>query len=374
MKYGKWCLLFTKRLYRKPVFLVLLLLIPLLTFGYSSLSRQDSGILTVAVAQQDPDDMLATRLIADLCQSSQLIRFNLCASPEEAKELVTYGKADSAWIFDEDLEDKIAAFVAKPERRNAFVEVIEREESMFLTMTREKLGGFVFSYLSPEFFLRYIRENLPELNDVSDEELLTHYDAVSLSDDLFTYAARESAPKEQSYLLTPVRGLLAIVTMLCGMATAMFYVEDTQMGLFSRIPMKNLPAMELLCQLIAVGNVAIVATVAMLISGLGGSFLQELGLLLLFVPCVSLFSMVLRRILRGTIALGVAAPLIAIITLCACPVFLDLVQLRTFSLVLPATYAIRGAYDPIHLIYMLYYCAFSGILCILLDKTVKTVS
>ena len=373
MKYGKWCLLFLKRLYHKPVFLVLLLLIPLLTFGYSSLSREDSGILTVAVAQQDLGDALATRLIADLCQSSQLIRFDLCESPDQARELVTYGKADSAWIFDADLENRIAAFVAKPERRNAFVEVIEREESMFLTLTREKLSGFVFTYLSPEFYLQYVRNNLPQLSDKTDAELMAHYDAVSLSDDLFTYAARESAPKEQNYLLTPVRGLLAIVTMLCGMAAAMFYVEDSRQGLFSRIPMKNLPAMELLCQLIAVGNVALVATVAMLISGLGAELLRELLLLLLFVPCVSLFSMVLRRVLRGTIALGVAAPLIAIVTLCACPVFLDLAQFRTFSFILPATYAIRGAYDPIHLIYMLCYCALSGIICILLDKTVKTV-
>jgi hypothetical protein len=373
MKYGKWCLLFLKRLYHKPVFLVLLLLIPLLTFGYSSLSREDSGILTVAVAQRDIEDAFATKLIADLCESSQLIRFNLCTSAEEAEELVTYGKADSAWIFDEDLENKIAAFVAKPEKRNAFISVIEQEQSMFLTLTREKLSGFIFTYLSPEFYLQYVRNNLPQLNDKTDEELLNHYESVSLNDNLFTYAARESAPKEQNYLLTPVRGLLAIVTMLCGMAAAMFYVEDSQQGLFSRIPMKNLPAMELLCQLIAVGNVALVATVAMLISGLGADFFREIGLLLLFVPCVSLFSMVLRRVLRGTIALGVAAPLIAIITLCACPVFLDLAQLRTFSLILPATYAIRGAYDPIYLLYMSIHAVICAGACFALDKTVKTI-
>ncbi|MBE6944281.1 MAG: hypothetical protein E7453_08555 [Ruminococcaceae bacterium] len=373
MKYGKWCLLFLKRLYRKPIFLALLLLIPLLTFGYSSLSREDSGILTVAVAQRDSEDAFAAQMIADLCESSQLIRFTLCETAGEAEELVTYGKADSAWIFDEDLKNKVAAFVAKPERRNAFIDVIEREESMFLTMTREKLGGFVFSYLSPEFYLQYVRNNLPQLNGMTDSELMAHYDAVSLSDDLFTFAARESAPKEQSYLLTPVRGLLAIVTLLCGMAAAMFYVEDTQQGLFSRIPMKNLPAMELLCQLIAVGNVALVATLAMLISGLGAELLPEIGLLVLYVPCVSLFSMLLRRILRGTVALGVAAPLLAIVALCVCPVFLDLAQLRTFSMLLPVNYAIRGAYNPIYLLYMGIHTAVCAAGCFLLDKTVKTV-
>ena len=157
------------------------------------------------------------------------------------------------------------------------------------------------------------------------------------------------------------------------LAAAMFYVEDTQMGLFSRIPMKNLPAMELLCQLIAVGNMAVVATVAMLISGLGAAFLQEIGLLLLSIPCISLFCMLLRRILRGTIALGVAAPLLAITALCVCPVFLDLAPLRAFSMLLPVTYAIRGAYNPMYLLYMAIHTVICAGACFALDKTIRTV-
>lgn len=363
MKFLKWCYLLNKRLYRKPVFLVILLLIPLLTFSYTSLSRDDSGIMTIALAQEDSTDELATQIIADLMNGSQLIRFLSCNTPEEARELVAYGKADGAWIFEGDLQNKICAFVRKPTTKNAFIQVIEREENVLLLLTREKLSGLVFTYVSPEIYLHYIRENLPELDHISREALLEHYEAVSMNGALFSYATKGGNPQVQSYLLTPVRGMLAMVTLLCSMAAAMFYTEDMQQGLFSRIPLKQLPGAEFLCQIIANGNIAAAAALALWVAGLSSGILTELLLLIVYVPCVSLFAMVLRRIFRSIRALGVITPLLMVVTLCACPVFLDLIPLRTGSLLLPPTYFIRGAYDIAYIGYMACHCAICASIC-----------
>jgi len=367
MKFTKWCYLLNKRLYRKPVFLIILLLIPLLTFGYTALSRQDGGIMTIALAQKDNSDPLGQQIIADLKQSSQLVRFLTCETPEEAREQVLYGKADSAWIFDEDLQNKICSFVYRPTAKNAFIQVLEREESVVLLLTREKLSGLVFTYISPEIYLQYIEKNVPELASVPRETLLAHYDSVSVDGTLFSYATQEETLKAESYLLTPVRGLLAIVTLLCGMASAMFYTEDMRQGLFSRIPLKYLPGAEFVCQMIAVSNVAIITAIALLLSGLTGSFFRELLLLILYAPCVSLFAMVLRRIFRGIRLLGILTPLLIVISLCACPVFLDFVPLRTFGLILPPTLFIRGAYDAAYIGYMVCHCAICAALCWLFD-------
>ena len=165
-------------------------------------------------------------------------------------------------------------------------------------LAREKLSGLVFTYVSPEIYLQYIQENLPELNDIPRHTLLEHYNAVSLGGELFSYAARGETLQGQNYLLSPVRGLLAIITMLCGLSSAMFYTEDLRQGLFSRIPAKHLPIAEFLCQVIAVANIAIVATLALALSGLSGNIFGELVLLIAYIPCVSLFAMVLRRIFR----------------------------------------------------------------------------
>ncbi len=368
MKLGKFCLLLTKRLYRKPLFLAIVLLIPLLTFGYSAIAKADSGIMTVALAQRGRDEPLYQQIAQDFSQGSKMVRFLLCETPEEARELVTYGKADSAWIFESDLQNRICKFVQKPVVKNAFVKVIEREESVTLRLTHEKLSGVVYTYLSPEIYLQYIRKNVPELSDYSDEVLLKHYDEVSISNTLFDFATQKEDAPAQSYLLTPVRGLLAIVTMLCGLASTMFYTEDVKQGLFSRIPLKRLPIAEFLCQIITVGNIALIATVALFLAGLNASFGKELALLIVYIPCISLFSMVLRRIFRSMQALGILTPLLIVVTLCVCPVFLDLAPLRTLALLLPPTYFIRGAFDAVFIGYMVCHCAISAALSYLADK------
>lgn len=368
MRFGKFSLLFTKRLYRKPLFLAILLLIPLLTFGYSAIAKADSGFVTIALAQKDPSDPTGQQIIDVLMSGSPVVRFLLCDTPEKARELVVYGKADSAWIFEDDLQNRICAFVENPVARNAFVRILEREESVTLLLTHEKLSGLVFTYLSPEIYLQYIRKNIPELAGTSDEMLIKHYNEVSLNDTLFSFATQKENPSTQSYLLTPVRGLLAVVTLLCGFASAMFYTEDVKQGLFSRIPLKKLPGAEFLCQMITVGNVALIVTVTLFLSGLNSSFWKELGLLMVYIPCVSLFAMVLRRIFPGMRALGILTPLLIVVAICACPVFLDLIPLRTFALLLPPTYFIRGAFDAAFIGYAICHCIICAALCLLFDK------
>lgn len=368
MKLGKFCLLLNKRLYRKPLFLVLILLIPLLTFGYSTIARADSGIMTVALAQNGAEEPLYQHITQELINGSEMIRYILCETPEEANEMVTYGKADSAWIFESDLQNKICKFVQKPVVKNAFIQVLEREESVALLLTHEKLSGTIFTCLSPEIYLQYIRKNVPELSEFSDETLLRHYEEVSMSDTLFTFAAQKEASPAQNYLLTPMRGLLAIVTMLCGLASAMFYTEDTKQGLFSRIPLKHLPVTEFLCQTITVGNIALIATVALFLAGLATNPLTELILLLVYIPCVSLFAMVLRRACRSMQALGILTPLLIVVTLCVCPIFLDLAPLRTLALLFPPTYFIRGAFDAAFIGYMALHCGICAAICFIFDR------
>ena len=47
---GKWLLMMTKRLYKKPTFVVILILIPVLVLGYGLVAAEDSGMVTIALA------------------------------------------------------------------------------------------------------------------------------------------------------------------------------------------------------------------------------------------------------------------------------------------------------------------------------------
>ncbi len=368
MKIIKWMMLLTKRLYKKPSFAVICLLIPVMVLFYSLSVRDNGGIVSIALAAENAGDPLAQQITADLLSDSPLIRFYTCRTPEEAESMVIYGKADGAWIFASDLQAKLCAFVRSPTAKNAFVRILEREKNVTTLLVREKLTGTVFSYLSEEIYLQHIRENHPELQDVPDQTLLTYYQSVIIDGHLFDYAYQTENPAGKNYLLSPVRGLLAVVTTLCGLAAAMYYTEDSICGTFSWVPVKKATATEFLCQVIAVGNVAFIGLLALLISGLSAPLSRELVLLPFFVLCVCVFAMVIRRIFRGLRLLGTVTPIITVAALCLCPVFLDFNSLWLLQALFPPTYYLRSIYNPAFIGGMALYIGLGILLCIILDK------
>ena len=111
--------------------LLILLLIPILVFGYCNIAREESGIMTIALAQMD-DNAMASGVIADLVEEDSLILFLKCETPEAAEEMVAQGKADAAWIFPADMEQKVYEFAAAGLIKKPFIQVIEGESTELL--------------------------------------------------------------------------------------------------------------------------------------------------------------------------------------------------------------------------------------------------
>ena len=358
---GKWFLLLNKRLYKKATFLLILILIPLLVIGYGAVARDESGLFTVALACKGEDDT-ASQIMQDLKDGSNLIRFIICDDPETAEAMVNGQRADAAWIFDDNLEDAIYRFAAKPLRKNGFVQIIEGETTVLLKLVREKLSGVIFSRTSRAYYLTYLRENAPEVQDVSDEELLRYYDEFAAESTFFEFAYLDGGVKEEtdqstSYLLSPVRGLLAVVIVLGGLAAAMYYVQDEKLGTFSLVPQKRKAPVEFGCQLIAILNVSVVALVALILSGLSVNLGRELVLLLLNALTTALFCMTVRRICGGMGVLGTLLPVLMVIMLIICPVFVDFGALHYLQHLFPPTYYINAVNSNYYLGYQLIYTA-----------------
>ena len=270
-KLGKWFLLLNKRLYKKASFLLILLLIPVLVFGYGKLAQEESGVLTVALAQEG-DDPMAWEVMQELRDSSELMRFVFCDTREQAEQMVNDSKADAAWIFADNLENAIYRFVQKPSKSTAFVQIIEGQSSVPLKLAREKLSEAVFSRCSRVFYLQYLRENVPALDNMSDEEVLKYYDEFTADSEIFEFSNLEGTLGSNdvissNYLMTPVRGLLAVVTVLGGLAVALFYIADQKAGTFALVPQNRQWAVEFACQMIGVLNVGIVTLLALLLAG-----------------------------------------------------------------------------------------------------------
>lgn len=375
MKMAKWFLLLNKRLYKKITFVLIMLLIPVLVFTYGSLAQEDSGVMTIALAQHG-EDPTAKQVMQDLKEGTNLIRFVFCDTPDAAKKMVNDGKAEAAWIFADDFENCVYRFVNRPSKATAFVEVIEQESTIPMKLSREKISGTIFGYCSREFYLKYIRDNVPELKDVSDEALLAYYDNFTTNVDLFEFAYLEGEggaedAEEANYLLTPVRGLLAIVIILGGLAAAMYFVHDDHCGTFSLVPQGKKPLVEFTCQCIAVMNLSVIALASLLITGLSVSFGRELLLATCYGLLVTMFCMTIRRLLGSIAAIGTAMPLLVVIMLVVCPVFFDLGPLRTLQYLCPPTYYINAVNSNRYMLLMLGYAGILAGIYYLMGKLLK---
>ncbi len=350
---GKWFLLLNKRLYKKVTFLLILVLIPLLVMSYGAVARDESGVLTVALACEG-EDPTAKQIMQELKDGSNLIRFVICDDPQTAKNMVNGQRADAAWIFEDDLQAAISRFALDPARKNAFVQIIEGESTIPLKLVREKLSGVLFSRTSRAYYLDYLRKNVPEVKDATDEELLQYYDDFASDAKFFEFAYLEGGVRDENtqssnYLLSPVRGLLAVVIVLGGLAAAMYYMQDEKLGTFSLVAQNRKAPVEFGCQMIAVVNVSAVALVALIFSGLTVSLGRELLLILLYALSTALFCMTVRRLCGSMGVLGTLLPLLVVGMLVVCPVFFDLGALRTVQYLFPPTYYINAVHSNYYL-------------------------
>lgn len=351
-----WFAMLCKRLYKKPTFLVLILLIPILLFGYMAIAGGESGVMTVGLVCQE-EDPITREIFAQLRREEELMSFQVFETVQEAELLLESGKLDAVWIFPGDMAEKIDAFAQKPTASNAFIKVLEREGDVALVLVREKLSGGLYPYLSQRIYIHFLRDLAPELSELSDDELLEYYLGTDLTVDLFDFAGSAAGSKETNYLLSPVRGLLGVLILLCSLATAMYYIRDKENGTFAWVSKRWQLLPELGCHLASSLHVSAVCLVCLVIGGLAGNIWTELLVLLMYSLCCGVFAMALRQLFGSLRSLGTLLPLLMVMSLVICPVFFDLGMLRQAQFALPPTYYINAVYNSRYLLYMAGYIA-----------------
>lgn len=343
-----WLAMLSKRLYKKPTFVVILVLIPVLVLGYTAISGGQSGILTIGLAWET-EDPITDQVVQALTEENALLTVQVIGDPGAAEELLRAGKLDAVWIFPGNMAEKIREFALQPVSSNSFIRVLEREDSVALMLSREKLNAAVYPYVAQRVYVQFLRELAPELEHLSDQELLSYYFATDLSHDLFTYEGAAGQQKGGGYLLSPLRGLLGTLILLCALATGMYYIRDMQTGTFAWVSLRWRFLPELGCQAVSSVHIGAVCLVCLALAGLAGDLWTELLVLPMYSLCCAAFAMALRRLCGSVKAMGALLPLIIVVVLVICPVFFDLGALRLLQYLLPVTYYINSIYNASYL-------------------------
>lgn len=360
----KWFLMLCKRLYKKPTFLIILSIIPICLFILGVTSHTDSGFVHIVVACEDKNDEISKDITKRLIDANSLIRFTETESPEKAVSMVRRGLADAAWILPSGLSERINTHG----KTEGIIKIIEKESTVPVRLSREKLAGVLYKYSARAKFLEYTRTNIPKLNTLTDSQVLEYYDSCEISEQLFIFPDSQNAAKSShqnvSYLLSPIRGMLGILCVLCALAAALYYLQDDKKGTFSLIPLTKKPLIAFACIFIAVINICAITIISLFVSGLNTGLLTELCAIVLYAVSVSLFALFFMQLVKSINMLSCLMPTLIIAMLAICPVFFDLRSLRFVQLIFPPTYYVNAIHDIKYLLYMVIYIVVLAVLCL----------
>lgn len=352
-------LLFSKRLLKKTSFRLLLCGVPLLALGMRYLSAGDSGILHIVLCQEDLSDTLSGEIVAHLLGEKSVIQYTLVERPEEACAFVESGRADAAWIFPDDMQEKLDRFTGGELREGGLIRVIEREDNVALRLAREKLFGALYSHAAYSLYRNFVRSDLRLATD--EDALLQNYESTAVEGSLFRFAyvngdSGETDVSAQNFLVTPVRGMLALLLLLCGLSATMYFQQDQERGVLDGMPLQRRRRCLYLCQLSAVGMMAAAVLAALGLSGVSGKWCSEIIWMALYVVMCMGFCSLLQRVCGNLRRLAALVPVLMLLSFVLCPIFFSVGKLKLFSCLLPPFYYLNAIHNGSYIYRMLLYC------------------
>lgn len=362
-----WFGLLGKRLFQKCSFIVVLFMVPVMMFAMRYVAAQDSGMLTIALAVEDPEDAFACRIMAGLSGREDVLRYLTCDTVDEAIELVKKNRADAAWIFPEDLHGRLMDYV-RSNGEEPVVRIVERENNTALNFTREILSNALYPDFSYEVYRDYVQNELG-VTDMTPEELRETYEASLITENIFEMGYLDGREVEDTnYLLAPMRGMLAVWLVLCGFAAVLYFMQDTEKGTFVWLPVKNRVNLAYGVQGVLLTYAVIVFVLACYLAGVNVSIFRELISVILFALCTLGFCNVLRLLIGRIEWLGACVPLLIMGMVMMNPIFIDLKVFGLVRYIFPPIYYLKSIHNTRFMYWMAAYALGMYVLCIILDK------
>ncbi len=350
-------MLLQKRLLGKGGFLLMLCLAPLLAAGVGRLSAEPAGIATIALYVPE-GDASAQEISGRLLNGGGVLRYLPCGDEEKARTLVETGEADAAWIFSEDLSERLEELGEK-RRVRPVVTVVERKDSVPLILGREILYAAIYPSFSYAVYAGYVREDLG-VAEMTDEALYRVYDSVAVEGSLFRMVYPDDTPGETenfTYVQAPLRGILAVWFTFVGLAAALWFMQDEDRGVYGRIPVTRRLRVSYIAGAVFLLDSAVVLLLSCWLAGVFTEWKKEVVSCAVFAVCVLAFTNLLRMICRTPRRLGMTfLPLLAAMLL-LCPVFLNLPYLKAGKLLLPPWYYLQSIHNTRYLYEMAVYTA-----------------
>ena len=353
--------LYSKRLYKKVSFIVILLAMVAVTGILSYLMSQSAGMITVALVDRE-NSQITNEIIRNLTEENSVVRYVITDS-EEAESLLSNGKCQMIWEFAEDFDRRFTA-LARGEFSEPSVSVIVREQSVFVKLGLEKLYAYSYPIMAKELCKYYTLKNV----GTAGQDLEMFFDSFVRQGDIvqFSYYNNSGEPGQSGYLVAPLRGIIAVIVALGSLVCVLYFMDDGESGHLDAVALNRRYRINMISDFAGTLNIAVFASLAIWISGLTGNLFNEIIVMLTYVAASVGFSLLIGQLAGKTVRLAAVIPILAMLMLAVCPIFLN-IDVKYVSCLLPAYWYLMSVYNTSFLPGMLIYCAFVFIISYLVS-------
>lgn len=319
-----WMQMITKRLFRKPLFLFTLLLIPLTVLLLRvSIQEQDSA-MHILLHTDAPKDSLSGKIIEELLNSSgNMISFDRVSSKEDLENEILAGRADCGYSLPVDMEQAICEY----EKKNTpFITAIYENGSFAPMLIQEMMYCSFYDQLCFAILDTYITD---KTGQIATEELTTFYEGNKMEESFFDFAYADGsqntilAEGNANYMLLPMRGIAAVFVLLAAMTGSIFWYDDHRHKLFCWLSHKHTQLISFLYTLLPSFFAGMVGLCSVYLSGSASSFGNECWCMGLYILATSAFCFLLTTILPKMILFLASIPLFVAGSLILSPVFIS---------------------------------------------------
>ncbi|MCR4841602.1 MAG: hypothetical protein K5848_08705 [Lachnospiraceae bacterium] len=347
-------LLFAKRLLKKPTFLVILLLMPVLTVALKYLIAQDSDIIKAAVydcSGNEKIEQVTDKLISD----GGAISYYRVDSLEQLKVDVLTNNAECGFVFDENLYQALI-----DENAENAIPLYKSTKSTMEDIAKEEVFVALYHTYAPDLLKKYMDDSgfyddrtadeKAAMEKFMDEDFLVYCDDggafnIVYNDDFTGKVVEEDIQKmadDRDYLLRPVMGTVALFVMMAALAGAIFKNIDEKQGVYATMGYRRRPFINMLVIFIPTFMAAILGVACKYVTGIGGNFFKEVASMAVYCVLLTGFAYIITAITRSAVLICSMLPMFTIVSLLGCNMFVNIVSkvhgMKTIRFFLPPNY------------------------------------
>ncbi|MBR5420186.1 MAG: hypothetical protein IK115_03450 [Lachnospiraceae bacterium] len=346
----------TRMLLCHPAFLFLLLLIPVVALinGAAGPVEEKDDTIAAAFCICSPD-LSESRYFEDdeegeppsreyredmeklrdaLCNSDSVFRFIPYDSLAEARALVAAEEIECAYLIPEDLFEQLL-----DGKKKNLIQVLSSPKSTMIPVISEEVYALIFRQLTPSLLNDYLKEEsaiaelIPEV--ITEEEISSLHDTNLHNGSTFAIefdnAPEDYVIRKQSVLLSPLKGLFALLILLAGFTGALTYYRAAEHPIYAKLsvrivmilsPMLLAALPVLLCMIVLPGIPGVEHSIP-------GLALELLRIVLYQLLCL-VFLLLLTALIRSRSLIYAFLPVYLLSCLIFSPIFVNAGQFIPF--------------------------------------------